>query len=125
MTAIRDEKIIILVIEKSMLIVWEVHVAGGHWDGAFRQIRSGSLGTIGRVGTEMDTSVVISHVLFNKAPAPPKPPRSSHPAERTHISIACVCVCNFQFSPQPKIATKTFSVTVCIYRPCFSTLMKF
>lgn len=92
MTAIRDEKII-LVIEKSMLIVWEVHVAGGHWDGAFRQIHSGSLGTIGRVGTEMDTSVVISHVLFNKAPAPPKSPRSSHPAERTHISIVCVCVC--------------------------------
>lgn len=78
---------------------------------------------IGRAGTEMDMSVVISRVLLNKAPASPKPPHSSHPAECTHVSIACAC--NFQFSPQPKIATKTFSVTVCVYLPCFFTLMKF
>lgn len=101
-----------------MLIVRAVYVAGGHRGGAYRYVQSFSV-----IGTEMYMSVVISRILLNKALVPPKPPHSSHPAEHTHISVACAW--NFQCSSQSKISTERFSVIACVYLQCFSTLMKF
>lgn len=115
MTVIRDVKKIVVNCMDSACCRWTLR-----WC-AYRYILQFSL--IGRVGTAMYMSVVISHVVLNKALALPEHAHFLHPAEHKHISIACAC--HFQVSPQPMIRTKTLSVTVYVYLMCFSTIMKF